>query len=284
MHGLINRFLMGVLVVAAIAAVAAPAILIAMAAFSFLSAPAKMVSDKILFQPLPESVTFIDRFRTLDDARWVFSDGWNNGTWMENDWRREALSATANGLSITMQPNPEDSGRRPLMSGELQSREYYLHGYFEASMRVPSGAGIVTGFFTWERPGGNATWEEIDIEFMGARAQMMELTYHLHGFSSQETIELGFDPSQAFHTYGFEWTPDALRWYVDNRMVREVTDARVQQMRRPQRFFINLWSTRELYQWAGELNPLEAPWVLEISCVAHATQYDGVSLCARPPR
>lgn len=271
--------LFAALAVAAAVAVA-PYLLVVVMMSSVLAPQAKTAEREVVFPPLPPSVLFVDRFRTMDDRRWVFSDGWNNGDWMDNDWRREALSLTPDGLSITMRPNEPGDGR-PFMSGELQSRESYLYGYFEASMRVPAGEGIVAGFFTFTRPGARNTWEEIDIEFLGARARLMELTYHVHGFSRQTTINLGFDPTQRFHTYGFEWTPDALRWYVDNRLVHEVTDERVQRMRRPQRLYLSLWGSTELYRWVGHINPREAPWVMDVSCVAAAERYEGVSICAR---
>ncbi|MBL8538217.1 MAG: family 16 glycosylhydrolase [Hyphomonadaceae bacterium] len=269
---------------AALAMVAAPAVLIVAAGATLLLPQAKIVAAKEAFPPLPESLTFIDRFRTLDDSRWHFSDGWNNGTWMENDWRRDALSITPNGLAITMRPNPPGPDRRPFMSGELQSRELYLYGYYEASMRIPNGPGLISALFTYVKPHDNSTWEEIDIEFMGARPRLMELTYHVHGFSKQETINLGFDPSQSFNTYGFEWTPTALRWYVNNQLVHEVTDARVQRLRRPQRYYLSLWGTIELWRWAEALNPADAPWVMEVSCVARAERYEGRSICASPRR
>jgi beta-glucanase (GH16 family) len=249
----------------------------------YFSSSFKSAVPKMLFAPLPESVTFLERFQTLDDSRWVFSDGWNNGTWMENDWRRDALSLSPTGLIITMRPNRPGPDRRPYMSGELQSHDSYLYGYFETSMRVPRGEGVVTGFFTYARPGQASTWEEIDIEFLGRRPRAMAVTYHVHGFSHQDMIDLGFDASQAFHTYGFEWTPDAVRWYVDNRLVHEVRDTRVQRLRRPQRLYLSLWSSTELYRWVGDLDPAEAPWTLGVSCIAQASRYDGVSLCMRQP-
>jgi endo-1,3-1,4-beta-glycanase ExoK len=258
----------------------AVAVAVAVLAWLHFSAAIKSADVKA-FGPLPESVTFMERFQTLDDSRWVFSDGWNNGTWMENDWRRDALSLSPEGLLITMGPNPALPGRRPYMSGELQSHESYLYGYFETRMRIPRGEGVVAGFFTYARPGENNTWEEIDIEFLGRRPRAMAVTYHVHGFSHQDMVDLGFDASQGFHIYGFEWTPDAVRWYVDNRLVHEVRDTRIQRLRRPQRLYLSLWNSTELYRWVGDLDPEEAPWTLGVSCIAHAQRYDGVSLCAR---
>ncbi|HRO03475.1 MAG TPA: family 16 glycosylhydrolase, partial [Terricaulis sp.] len=214
-----------------------------------------------------EGVAFIERFRTLDANRWVFSDGWDNGAFMENDWRSSALSTGPEGLAITMDWNPQGS-KKLFASGELQSRESFQYGYFEARMKVPRGDGLVVGLFTYTQPSGRSTWEEIDIEILGRDTRTMEVTYHVHGRSRQTGIDLGFDAADDFHIYAFEWTEDALRWYVDNRLVHEVRGARVADLRRTQRFYLQLWNTAELYRWAGHINPQEAPWVLQVSCVA----------------
>lgn len=225
-----------------------------------------------------EGVAFIERFRSLDSNRWVFSDGWDNGAWMENDWQREQLSISDEGLAITLDRNGPESAKL-FSSGELQSRQSFQYGYFEARMKVPRGEGLVTGLFTYTQPDGRSTWEEIDIEILGRDTRVMEVTYHIHGRSRQTGIDLGFDAADDFHIYGFEWTEDALRWYVDGRMVHEVRGARVQDMRRTQRFYVQLWNSAQLYQWVGLINPEEAPWVLHVSCIAQAREYRGASLC-----
>lgn len=224
-------------------------------------------------------VTFIERFRTLDRNRWVFSDGWDNGAWMENDWQAEQLSLSEEGLHITLDRNGPDAAKL-FSSGELQSHQGFQYGYFEARMRVPRGDGLVVGLFTYTQPSGRGTWEEIDIEILGRNTRVMEVTYHIHGRSRQTGIDLGFDAADGFHTYAFEWTPDAIRWYVDNELVHEVRGPRVADMRRSQRFYLQLWNSSELYRWVGHINPEEAPWVLTVSCVAQAREYRGVSLCA----
>jgi endo-1,3-1,4-beta-glycanase ExoK len=227
-----------------------------------------------------EGVNFIDRFRWLDVERWVFSDGWDNGSFAANDWRADRLRVTPEGLSIVLSANPDPAARKAFSSGELQSRETFLYGYFEARMRVPRGDGLVVGLFTYTQPQGRSSWEEIDIEILGRNTRVMELTHHLHGRSRQTPIDLGFDAADDFHTYAFEWTADALRFYVDNRLVHEVRGARVQEMRRPQRFYLQLWNSIELHRWVGHIDPSEAPWVLTVSCIAQAAEYRGVSLCA----
>lgn len=36
--------------------------------------------------------------------------------------------------------------------------------------------------------------------------------------------DLGFDASQGFHTYGFDWQADSITWYVDGEPVYKATD------------------------------------------------------------
>lgn len=228
-----------------------------------------------------EGVHFIDRFAALNTNRWYVSDGWNNGSWQENDWQAKQISVSHQGMAITMDRNGPGAPKL-FSSGEMRSHEAFQFGYFEVRMRVPRGEGLVTGFFTFTRPDGRSTWEEIDIEILGRDTRRMEVAYHLHGRGKGRTIDLGFDAADDFHTYAFEWTPDALRWYVDNRLVHEETDPAVRNMRRSQRLFVNLWNSAELHQWVGFINPEEAPWALSVTCVAQSRAYLGRSLCDQP--
>ncbi len=225
------------------------------------------------------AVNYIDRFGIVDAERWYISHGWDNGSWVENDWRREQVSASADGLVITLAPHAAGESK-PYTSGEIQSMDTFRYGYFETRMRVPRGAGVVTGFFTFTRPSGQGTWQEIDMEIVGSNTRVLELAYHVGGRSRKQLIHLGFDASQNFNTYAFDWQSDFIRFYVNNQLVWEARGERVQQLRLPQKFIINLWNTEELHRWTGRVRPEEAPWHLHVACVAQARDYRGASLCA----
>jgi beta-glucanase (GH16 family) len=90
---------------------------------------------------------------------------------------------------------------------------------------------------------------------------------------------LPFDAADGFHTYAFEWRPDAIRWYVDGVMVHEARGARVERMTAEQRLFVNLWNTEQLHRWTGRIRAHDAPWTLNVSCVAQAPVYPGRPLC-----
>jgi beta-glucanase (GH16 family) len=265
---------------AAAAAIVAPLGLMAAAGWGILRAlaPEKSVVD--VNAALAEGdIDFIDRFTRLNTGRWVVSHGWSNGNWMENEWRREQVAITPEGLDITLAANVHGTDK-PYASGEIATHEAYLYGYYEARMRVPRGGGLVVGFFTFTRPEGRSSWHEIDMEFLGRDSRWLELTHHVEGQARRRVIVLPFDAAEEFHTYAFEWRPDVLRWYVDNVLVHEARGPEVTRLNRPQRFFINVWNSRELHRWVGRIDPEAGPHTLTVSCVARAAEYRGVSLCS----
>lgn len=225
------------------------------------------------------NINFIDRFERLNTGRWEVSHGWSNGAWTENEWRREQVAVTPEGLAITLQPGAPGA-EKAYVSGEIATHERFLYGYYEARMRMPRGQGLVVGFFTFTRPEGRSSWHEIDMEFVGRDTRWLELAHHVEGQARNRTIVLPYDAADGFHTYAFEWRPDAIRWYVDNVMVHEARGPEVARLTRPQRFYINVWNSRELYRWVGQIDPSEAPHTLTVACVARAPEYRGVSLCA----
>jgi beta-glucanase (GH16 family) len=262
----------------ATAAVVAPVALMVATGIASIQAALPQKEAGIIQAPTDANIDFIDRFTRLNTQRWGVSD-WANTALADNDWRRSQVSVTPEGLAITLAANPPGADK-PYVSGEIFTHERYLYGYYEARMRAPRGEGLVVGFFTFTRPGGRSSWDEIDMEFLGRDPRWLELALHAGGRSQNKIVVLPFDASADFHTYGFEWRPDAIRWYVDNVLVHEVRGERVERMTRPQRFYLNLWNSSALYRWVGRIEPNEAPWTLTVSCVARALEYRGASLCA----
>jgi beta-glucanase (GH16 family) len=222
---------------------------------------------------------FIDRFRAIDESVWRVADGWSNGAWTSTEWRRSQVEPTAEGLRFTLAPSPEGADK-PFMSGEIGTHAAYTSGYFETRMRVPRGSGLVTGFFTFTRPDGRGSWQELDIEILGRDTTRAELTYHLNGRARREIVELPFDAADGFHTYAIEWREDAIRWYVDNELAHEIVGRIPARFDRPQQMFVQVWNSVPLWGWVGELHEEEAPWVLTVDCMAQAEAYEGRALCA----
>jgi len=273
-------YAVGAVLIAGGAVMLSPALLIAGAGLSVLtyapSHPAVVAARPA--RVLPPGVNFIERFHALDEQRWQVSDGWDNGYWNWSDWRRSALQPSPNGLAIIVAPNPPGASK-PFAGGEMQSHDYFRYGYFEVRMRVPRGDGLVAGFFTYALPDGRPSQQEIDIEFVGARERMIEFGYHLGRHSEGQRVHLPFDATEAFHTYAFEWTPDGIRWYVDNRLTHVIADENTRRMTTPQRLYLSLSASR-ISAWTGEFDRSSGEHRLDVSCVAQASAYRGQSLCS----
>jgi licheninase len=225
---------------------------------------------------------FINRFAAAPDlgSLWVISDGWDSGEWFSTEWRRSQLRLTPRGAVLTLAPAP-DGAAKPYVSSEISTAEEYRYGYFETRLRMPRGNGLVSAFFTFTRPEGVESWNEIDMELTGYDTRRIELVYHVAGEATLQVVQLPFDAAAGFHTYGFEWRADRIAWYIDNRLVHVSRDGRVRELTRPQRMFASLWNSERMPRWLGAINPAEAPWVMTVSCAAYAPEYSGHPLCTQ---
>jgi len=235
--------------------IARAAVAAAAAALAFGAAPAALAQDGASVAAAPtiagaaasggalRPAGFVDRFDPATfDRRWYLSEHADTGEWLAVEWRRSQVELGSHGAVISLAPAPE-GGARPYMSGEIVSRETYLYGYFEARMRIPRGNGMVAAFFTFTRPDGEESWNEIDIEFTARDPRRLELVYHVAGDAHLQVLALPFDASAGYHTYAFEWMPDQIRWYIDNRLVHISRGGRVAELNRPQQVFASLWNS-----------------------------------------
>lgn len=177
-----------------------------------------------------------------------------------------------------MAPNTYADAQKPYMSGELRYLGWFRYGYFASRFRAARGGGLVVAFFSFADPISDEGQNEIDMELTGNAMRQIELTYHVNGHHHRDIVQLGFDASTGFHTYAFEWLPDSIRWYVDNRLIH-ISRADVEGLNRPQQIFVSLWNSLRMPRWLGRIEPAAAPWTMTVSCVAYAPEYRGRPLC-----
>lgn len=222
---------------------------------------------------------FIERFGDSSlSEHWFISDGWDNGRHMDNDWRKSQLSLDQTGLTLTLEKAP-DGHPKPMVSAEVRTLPFYRYGYFEARMKVPKGSGLVTGMFTYAHIDGDVRSNEIDIEILGKDTRTLEATIHQNGKSSLKRVRLPFDSADGFHSLGFDWQPEAVRWYADGQLIFEETGPAVAGLVRPQQLIFDLWGSSELREWVGPFDQSKGPWKLEIACVAYEPAYPGRAIC-----
>ena len=119
----------------------------------------------------------------------------------------------------------------------------------------------------------------IDIEILGRSTNRMETTIHENNRATSKKVSLPFDSADGFHSYGFDWQPGYVRWYVDGALVHEEASANARNLVRPQQFILMLWASRQLKSWVGELDASAAPWMLDFACVGYEREYPGEALC-----
>jgi endo-1,3-1,4-beta-glycanase ExoK len=220
---------------------------------------------------------FVDRFLHLDAASWLVADGWSNGDSFLNDWRRSQLGTGRSGLTVTMDRN--SASRNGYSSGEIQSRNVYHYGYFEARMTPASGSGLDTGFFTYIGPSQGKPGNEIDVEILGKNTRAVQFTYHVGSEQRATTITLPFDAADQPHVFGFDWQPRYIRWYVDGQMMHEETGNRLPLPSEPQNIIFDLWGSNSFTSWMGRFTWPSHPIIARLQCVAAAPHFTGKPIC-----
>jgi len=141
-------------------------------------------------------------------------------------------------MSINSIPTPTElrskARNQPYLSGLITSYDAFkfTYGYAEVRARMPYGKGLWPAFWLL-----NAYYvddePEIDIvEFIGDNQDTAYHTYHyydangeLRSTKSQPTT--GTDWTADFHTYGVDWRPGLLVYYIDGIEVHRFSDPKV---------------------------------------------------------
>ncbi len=156
---------------------------------------------------------------------------------------------------------PEKCSGRPYAAGELQSLKKYGYGRYEARMRPAKLNGAMTGsIFTYN----DQPQDEIDIEFIGKDPTMFQTNYFTNGVGQHGSdIHLGFDATESFHDYAFEWRPDSIIWFVDGKPVHRENGSRGPLPQAAGAFIINVWPGNTVDNWLGKLHyekPVQAEY------------------------
>ncbi|MEW6194893.1 MAG: family 16 glycosylhydrolase [Bacteroidota bacterium] len=139
---------------------------------------------------------------------------------------------------------------------EYRTKESFLYGRFEASIKSAGKEGMTTTMFTYfdGLPGDDWTsskWNEIDIEIMGRYNNDVQFNTITHGQTNHVRHQyVNFDPALDYHIYAFEWTPDYVAWFIDGLEVYRQTGEHIQQLTRAQKFMFNIWNPNN-ESWVG---------------------------------
>ena len=207
-------------------------------------------------------------FRAGEAGDFFASDGWTNGKPFDCWWYGKNAQIKGDHLELVIAENYNGKGNpdwQPGYSGgEFRTNDFYHYGYYETSMQAIKNDGVVSSFFTYTGPSDNNPWDEIDIEILGKDTTKVQLNYYKDGVGNHEYMyDLGFDASEGYHTYGFDWQPDHITWYVDGKEAHTMWGS---MPATPGKIMMNAWPGRTVDEWLKAYNgnkPLTAryQWV-----------------------
>lgn len=212
--------------------------------------------------PMNENASVVADFRKGETPVFFASDGWTNGSCFDCGWYKQNTSFDGGVLNLTI--DKDYTGKYNYSAAEYRTTDFYSYGYYETSMQAIKNDGVVSSFFTYTGPSDNNPWDEIDIEVLGKDTTKVQFNYYTNGVGNHEYMyDLGFDASEGFHTYGFDWQSDHITWYVDGKAVYTAYNNIPST---PGKIMMNVWPGTGVDDWLNPFNgntPLTAryQWV-----------------------
>ena len=178
----------------------------------------------------PWNLTFSDEFNgtSLDTTKWGAQYTWSctNNDELEG---YQAANVTEGGGLLTLTAKNQSvtcsGATHPYTSGMIESSGKFsqLYGYYEARMQVPAYQGFWPAF--WLLPESGAWPPEIDTLELGQSGDFTtaRMTNHFGvsgsgSYDSQTWSNPGTAFGSALHTFGVNWEPGSLTFYIDGTL------------------------------------------------------------------
>jgi len=171
-----------------------------------------------------------------DTTKWIYDTEGNDAGWGNNEEQfytveRIENAKVENGI-LNIIALKEDFQNKKYTSARLVSKADWKYGKIEVNAKLPAGRG--TWAAVWMMPGGwtfnDGNWPDIGefdiMEHVGHDKGIIHASAHSKDYQWQtgtqqtDTIHIT-DATEVFHSYIWEWTPDTVKAYVDNKLYFE---------------------------------------------------------------
>jgi len=194
-------------------------------------------------QPAPPSLPgtwnliFDDEFNSLNTSTWATRDWWNSNAGTQATFEPAQVSVSNGALSVTAinQPSTDSAGvTNPYTSGMIntggiqgiQAASFsFTYGYVECRSQIAPGQGMWSAL--WMLPTNHLDQYELDVfENLGRLPTTDQGFYHV-GTANAGAFDVpaGADLTAGYHTYGVDWEPNSITWYLDGKAVYSYTNA-----------------------------------------------------------
>lgn len=213
------------------------------------------------------SDAFAVDFKKGQPAIFEPSDGWTNGDPFNVFWHKDNVTFEDGTMQLTIDYDSSQD-KVPYSGGEFRTKKTYGYGRYEVSMKAIKNDGCVSSFFTYTGSYDGDPWDEIDFEVLGKDTSKVQLNYYRNGVGGHEKmIDLGFDASDDFHTYAFEWHKDKIIWFVDGKEVFRREGANLP--RTKGKIMMNAWCGKGVDAWLKPFNDEKLPLTAEYQWVKY---------------
>ena len=163
-------------------------------------------------------LVYADEFSTssLNTASWKATLPWDNvtnGAANEVEHIYSANVTVSGGEAVLKSDHAKLDSSFPYGSGAITTKsQAFSYGYYEMRAKLPKGKGVWPAFWLVDWNGTH----EIDIfELLGDKPNAVHMTYHYGSTQPYSVTYTGPDFSAGYHTFGVDWQPSSITWYID---------------------------------------------------------------------
>ncbi|MCD0447876.1 glycoside hydrolase family 16 protein [Actinocorallia sp. API 0066] len=170
-------------------------------------------------QPVPRAwgkPVLVETFdgNRVDPLKWVVYDSPAG----DNPRTRRATRVSDGLLRLT---GAEYGGR--VLSGGIASHASFTYGRFEVRMRADRGAGFAPVLLLWPTIQGQPEWAEINFAEIPDPTRLSTGLFVHKGNPEKVASRLLYRDFTEWHTFGLEWLPTRMSFYIDGHRVWNYT-------------------------------------------------------------
>lgn len=219
---------------------------------------------------VPDGATYVDFQAGELPESFECADGYSNGSMFNVTWRNKNVTFTDSKMQLIIDKDPVPLKSVPYSGGEFRSKDFYHYGRYEVCMKAIKNDGVVSSFFTYTGPSDDNPWDEIDVEILGKDTTKVQFNYFVDSRGGHEYMhDLGFDASEDFHTYAFEWHKTSLTWYVDGVEVHKVEKEESKMPQTASKIMMNAWAGTGVDGWLNAFDDSNLPATAEYKWVMY---------------
>ena len=197
----------------------------------FIYVPAPLVDSGWAFAATPSWSEEFDYTGKPDSTKWGYDiggSGWGNN---EKEYYTNSLenASVANGVLTISALKKSVQGMNYTSARLVTANKFdFLYGRIEVKAKLPSGTGMWPAIWVLPTDFAYGDWPnsgEFDImEEVGYDPNVIHVSAHTQKYNfkqnNQKTKTVTIDSAELkFHTYRMDWTPYAIRGYVDDQLI-----------------------------------------------------------------